>query len=77
MATRLQNELNRLVDSRREGEVSAVITLYDLGIIPSVMIGKQARYEEIFNILTLPSCKFNYPKEEAEYWLDFFGVKPQ
>lgn len=76
MATRLQDELRRLADIHCEAQVGTVIALYDACVIPSIAIGMIARYEELRNILTFPECGLKLSEEEADYWLEFFGIKP-
>lgn len=56
------------IDSIDEAVVSAVITLYDLGLIDR----RYNRRDDIFHILT---GHLDKDVEEVNYWLDYFEVK--
>lgn len=75
---RINEETVMALDSNfRAGQVRAVITLYDANVIKQFGVGMIARYQEIRNILTLPTCGLNFSETEADFWLEDFGVKPK
>lgn len=75
MGTRLQDEGNRILNAVNEGQVIAVITLYErdmLSTCEKFSVGKErTKRQEIFQILH-KHLGMSYP--EAIYWLDWFHI---
>jgi hypothetical protein len=79
MGTRLQNEGNRILNAVNEGQVIALLTLWDKGLIitqeskeslDSVGVPRTTR-QELFHILV---SQMAFDNIEATYWLDWFLI---
>lgn len=74
--TPLQQQTNNVINAMQEGTVGAVITLYDAGLIDQTYFksnfDSDDRRRNIGYILT---NFFRVSVSDAEYWLDWFGIK--
>ena len=71
----LQQQNNAVLDALDEGKVSAVIALYRYFPLITPVCEDGSRRTDLIWILTNNNCGIGMSQENAEYWLDWFGVK--
>lgn len=69
----MQYQANAVLNALDEGAVSAVVRLYETGIIDSNPA--KTKRQNIFKTLTEKSRGLGMEQETANYWLDFIGIQ--